>query len=278
MLCDDSGNMISAGILVEKDGQRRLTVSTHRWQKELDESPEKMGDPEFFRVTQGKTHVGHVSSKLWTSDIGLATLNENVEFRNRFIDIPGDLAQLLHSDMLQSNQVYMIDSFTTGRQGQLLCKGKRIIKPEDKERRVDQVLRGKQKDLLEVGRYLVLVQGIFATSEPMIYGEPITRAGDCGSAVVRLRADEESRDDGKSSLVSAASTKLHAQRVERMFVNNDEIGGFMHWSDLQEKTTRINIPRLYCYAEVTDPLTEAGWRVAKTAEKRKRSGPENPFD
>lgn len=166
MLCDDSGNMISAGVLVEKDDQRRLTVSIHCWQKELDESLEKMGDPGFFRVTQGKTHVGHVSSKLGTSDIGLATLNENVEFRNRFINIPGGPTQLLHSDKLKSNQVYMIDRFTTGRQGQLLCKGKRIIRPQDKERRVDQVLRDKQKDLPETGRYLVLVQGILLPVNP----------------------------------------------------------------------------------------------------------------
>lgn len=63
MLCDDSGNMVSAGILVEKGEEKRLTVSVHCWQKELDEIPEKIGDSQFFHVTQDKTHVGHVSSR-----------------------------------------------------------------------------------------------------------------------------------------------------------------------------------------------------------------------
>jgi hypothetical protein len=60
MLCDDSGDMVTAGILVEKGGERRLTVSIHCWQKELDEITEKIGDSQ-FRVTQGKPDVGHVT-------------------------------------------------------------------------------------------------------------------------------------------------------------------------------------------------------------------------
>jgi hypothetical protein len=307
MLCDDSGGMVTAGILVEKGDERRLTVSIHCWQKELDEIPEKMGDSQCFRVTQGKTHVGHVSSRLGNTDIGLATLNDNVEFRNRFIDLPGGPTQLLHSDMFKLGDVYIMDSFTTGRQGAMSCRGKRTIREEDKKRRVDQVLKGKQKDLPGPGDSLVIVQGIFATSEPTAYGEPIIRAGCCGSALVRLESEdgkstpskqgssskqstpntkgipriEASSTPNKSPPGIAASSELHSKEVQSAYVHNGKIGGFMHWSDLQEKTNYTNIPRLFCYAEVADPLIEAGWEVVKTVEKRKRtgsgSGSEDPF-
>lgn len=279
MLREDGGNMISAGILVEKDEHRRLTVAIHCWQKEIDDALEKMGDPKYFQVSQGETRVGYISERLEKSDIGLATLIDNVEFRNRFLDIPGGPTKLLPSDMLESDQVYMIDSFVTGRQGELLCKGKRVIKQEDKQRRVDPILRGKQEDLPEAGVFVVIVQGVFATTEPIIYGSPKIRAGVCGSALVRLTTSKEGEGAGidESSPISGRSSELHAQTVECTFENTGEIGGFMRWSDLQDKTSDSPTPRLYCYAEVTDPLVDAGWNVAKAVQKRKRSNSGDPF-
>lgn len=295
MLCDDSGDMVTAGILVKKGDEERLTVSIHCWQKELDKIPEKMGDGQSFRVTQGKTHVGHVSSRLGNTDIGLATLNNGVDFRNQFMEMPGEPIELLHSDKLTMDDVYMMDSFTTGRQGGMLCKGKRVITCEDKEKRVDRFLLGKPEDLPDVGKYLVLTQGIFATSEPVANGEPIIRAGCCGSAVVQLEkttrqrkakksksADKTKHEAGtgspskKDGSSSVAASELDAKASEQGFVNSGKIGGFMHWSDLQGKNQGDNIPRLLCYAEVTDPLIDAGWEVAKTTSKRKRSGSEEP--
>ena len=256
-----------------------------------------MGYSRFFRVTQGKTHVGHVSSRLGDTDIGLATLNNDVEFRNRFIDLPGEPTQLLSSDMLKAGDIYVIDSFSTGRQGGLVCRGKRIVSQEDKEKRVDLVLIGNQKDLPNVGTYMVIVQGIYATSEPMAIGEPIIRAGCCGSAIVKLatpwkkkstprkgtsskRGTPNKKDTsgiGESSTSNKNFSMLNSETVEMGLVHNGEIGGFMHWSDLQEKTTFANIPRLLCYTEVADPLIDAGWTVAKTTEKRKRTNSEDPF-
>jgi hypothetical protein len=193
-LYGDSGSMDSAGILVEKDNE---TVSIHCWQKGLDRIPEKMGDSRFFHVTQGKTHV---SSRIGSTDIGLATLNDGIEFYNRFIDRPGKQTQLLHSNMLKSNSIYMMDSFTTGRQGGMLCKGKRVISQEEREKRVDWVIVGKQKDLPGAGTYMAIVQGIFATSEPII------RARCCGSPVVRL-VETTRLLDGISGEPSTPSTK-----------------------------------------------------------------------
>lgn len=111
----------------------------------------------------------------------------------------------------------------------------------------------------------------------MTYGLPVIRAGVCGSALVRLAESEGSRDDGKNSQAPAAETGLITRTVENSFTNSGEIGGFMNWSDLQEKITHSAVPRLLCYADVTDPLINSGWKVSKVAEKRKRSSSGDPF-
>lgn len=190
----------------------------------------------------------------------------------------------------------MMDSFVTGRQGSLLCKGKRVISQEDKKRRVDQVFIGQQNDLPDAGNYLVIVQGIYATSEPMAQGQPIVRAGCCGSALVQL-AKNPRPQNGKSTSSkpsasssqsttdmkggpgtgdsstpmnsppgSAASSSIRGEKVEFTFVNVGKIGGFMHWSDLREKTTNPSAPRLFCYADVADPLIDAGWEWPRLQE------------
>lgn len=73
--------------------------------------------------------------------------------------------------------MYVVDSFTTGYQAGMLCKGKRFISPKDKAKRTYDTLKGKQKDLPKAGTYMVIVQGVFATSAPITNGMPIIRAG-----------------------------------------------------------------------------------------------------
>jgi hypothetical protein len=53
MLSTDSGNQISAGILVKKDGEIRLTVAFHCWANEYATTPDKLGNPDHFSVKQG---------------------------------------------------------------------------------------------------------------------------------------------------------------------------------------------------------------------------------
>ena len=213
MICSNSGHMITAGILVGKGDERRLTVAIHCWQKQLDEISDKLGDSQFFRVTQGRTDVGHVSSRLGNTDIGLATLNDGVEFSNRFIVLPWGPTQLLHSDMLKQGDTYIMDNFTTGRQGNMSCRGKCVISQEDKKKRVDSTVTGKQKDLPDTGIFLVLVQGIFATSDPIAYGEPIFRARCCGSALVRLKSQRAGKSTTRKQGTSSKQSTLNTQDV-----------------------------------------------------------------
>jgi hypothetical protein len=289
MLCNKSDDKVSAGILIEKGDERRLTVLIHCWQDELDKVSEKIGDPQFFRVKQSSTDVGYVSSRLGNTDIGLATLNSGVEFCNQFLDLPGKPTKLLRSDDIQAGSVFMMDSFVTGRQVGLMFRGVRTVTQEDKERRTDPDLKGMQKDLPAKGRYLDLDQGIFATSDPEAYGMPIVREGCCGSALVQLIESKRPQDmkstqktpktkgtsvEGDSS-TPTRSSGLRAKKEELSIENNGKIGGFMHLCDLQEKSTFGS--RLYCYVEITEPLIEAGWEVVKTIEKRKRTSSEDPF-
>jgi hypothetical protein len=91
--------------------------------------------------------VGYISSRFGNTDIGLATLNPGIEFRNNFLDLPGAPKTLLHSDDLRLKDVFMIDSFSTGRRSSFQCQGKRFIKEEDKKKRQDPQLKGDLKNL-----------------------------------------------------------------------------------------------------------------------------------
>jgi hypothetical protein len=290
MISDKSGNSVTAGILVEKGNETRMTVSIHCWDKELDEIPERMGDPNVFTIKQGKCLVGHVSSRFGNTDIGLATLNPGIEFRNNFLDLPGAPKTLLHSDDLRLKDVFMIDRFSTGRQSTFQCQGKRVIKEEHKKKRQDPQPKGDPKNLPDVGTYNVLVQGAFATGDALVHGMPIVRDGCCGSAVVRLVKPPSKENDTSSAQVtpSKQATPSHstpgaggstsvrnpsppgllkASKKEMGFQHAGEVGGFMHWSDLQNRTYLGLIPKLLCFAEVVDPLIADGWSVATIAEK-----------
>lgn len=158
-----------------------------------------------------------------------------------------------------------------------------MLTEEDKQRRVDPELKGKQSELPEPGRYVKTIQGIYSTNEPIVYGEPIIRDGCCGAALVRVAAsagkDAEGATSRQHSSRSQTSHKDHlsipgkgltphpvakitAPKVEQELLHNGEIGGFMHWANLQEKTADEHPARLYCYAETADLLVENGWRMA----------------
>ena len=51
---------------MRKDEENRLTVSAHCWDEEFAKHPKELGNPEFFKVTQGDlasgTAVGHIDS------------------------------------------------------------------------------------------------------------------------------------------------------------------------------------------------------------------------
>jgi hypothetical protein len=138
----------------------------------------------------------------------------------------------------------------------------------------------------------------------LVHGMPIVRDGCCGSAVVRLAKPQSKEKDTSSAQVTPSkqaipshstpdaggSTSirnpsppgpLKASKNEMGFQHTGEVGGFMHWSDLQSRTHLGLIPKLLCYADVMDSLIADGWSVATIAEKRKQDAAgiddEDPF-
>ncbi|OBT77299.1 hypothetical protein VF21_03449 [Pseudogymnoascus sp. 05NY08] len=122
--------------------------------------------------------------------------------------------KLLHSDMLKMDDIYVIDDDAMGSHTAMLCKGKTVISQPDQ-----------------------VVMGIFATSDPVAYGEPSIRAGCCGSALVRL--DRSTEAEG---------------RLEK----SGKIGGFIVGSEFGEGDGADDFLRVLCYAEVNDWRIEAG--------------------
>ena len=238
MLQAKSGDQTTAGIAVEKDLETRLTVAFHCWDQESKTVPNKLGNENHCFVFQAETPVGYVDERIGTTDIGLAKLKKDVVFHNRFLDIPTTVKVLLCSLDVNMNDEFFIDSFVTGRQ-RLRCQGLRI----GLEREHD-VLKGDKSSLPGTGTVISLRQGVYATGSPEFHGVPQTRAGVCGSALVRVK--KAGRDGGE-------------------VLKNGEISGFMHWSDLQLKNETLG--NLWCFADAVDDLVAAGWTIVPVLEK-----------
>ena len=238
MLQAKSGDQITAGILVEKNLETRLTVAFHCWDTEYKAVPKTLGDGNHFSVSQAETTVGHVDERIGATDIGLAKLNNDIVFHNRFLDIPTKAKVLVCTSDFEVNDEFFIDSFVTGRQ-RVRCQGIRIGIEGERE-----VLKGDKNNLPGTGNFICLRQGVYSTGSPEIHRVPQIRAGVCGSALVRVKTAR-----GKNVL------------------QNGEICGFMHWSDLRMRDETEG--KVLCFADAVDDLVEAGWTVVQVPKKYK---------
>ena len=249
MIIAQSGSSVSAGILVEKADDLRLTVPIHCWDHETKTNGNAIGDSKDSRVTQGDskvgTDIGCLVNRIGNTDIGLVKLD--VPSNNRFLEIDATAKTLLPMDDIKFFDEFVIDSFVTGFQ-RLRCLGARLRVEGMRERE----LKGRSDSLPIPGRYVPLIQGIYATSAPKIISKPKIRKGVCGSALVRISKASKGKKDDKEG--------------EKSILAEGAVGGFMHWSDLQSKTQEEN---LLCYADAVDELSEAGWKVFRVTEKRK---------
>ncbi|KAJ5842104.1 hypothetical protein N7534_011934 [Penicillium rubens] len=241
MICSDQEDAASAGVLVEKDSEQRLTVVCHCWDREFDESLNHLGDPNHFRVLQGKSRVGYVTERVDETDIGLAKLDDTFAFSNRFLDIETAAKTLIPFTGVRTGDKFFIDSFVTGRQ-RLLCAGVRVLG----RKRGQDFLHDRQENPPD-GKYITMYQGIYATNDPVITSAPQLRAGICGSVLVRLqRAGEES-----------------------ICLEDGEVCGVMHLAGLAMKdSTNANF---FCFADPMDPLISNGWACVPVTEKRPNS-------
>ena len=123
----------TAGVLVEKDGEQRLTCSCHSWEDHDQKYPGRFGQDDdearnTFEVVQGDpgTPVGFAECRMGNTDIALAKLHDGVVFENSFMEMAFPAKTLVPSKEQLIGDSYLIDSFTTGKQRLLGC-GARII-------------------------------------------------------------------------------------------------------------------------------------------------------
>ncbi|KAJ4265377.1 hypothetical protein NW762_004665 [Fusarium torreyae] len=257
---DKAGNVVSsatAGILVEKENERRLTCSFHNWQRHFDTHPEQFGLSDLesratFRVVQGQnpgTNVGFVTERIGETDIALAKLDDNDTFDNQFMEMECAPKVLLHSKNVKDGDKFIIDSFTTGKQV-LLSIGCRIaFRRRPRGQPTHDIILPKAKEHLCPSPhlpYIVSKQGVYATDAVGMSKKPFIRDGVCGAVLLR-------------------ASKRGGNEAQAVGIQRGEIGGMMHFADVQLKHMN-DASSFFVYADVFDPLIEQGWTVVQQPE------------
>jgi hypothetical protein len=203
----------NSGIAVHKDGECRLTVAAHRW----DAVEDKI-------VYHGGKLVGTME-QIIGEDIGLVPVK--VPISNKFLanDIPA--RRLIPTGDANSEDYVAVDSCYTGVQ-KLKYAGVRYGKRR-------QTGPGPSADYL----YIILEQGIYQSSTPIVPRPPVIRLGMCGTALHRV-----------------------GNRIDPSVQPCGDILGFFLWVDVPTYAGAT----LYCYSQPTDPLINAGWQVATEKE------------
>jgi hypothetical protein len=117
---------VSAGVLVKRGDQTRLTCSWHCWEDHDDKYKDILGQDNaqarhVFRMTQGEdgTEVGRVMARIGETDIALAELHEGIVFENSLMGVKAAAKRLVHSDAIHIYDVFVIDAFSTVSRGSI---------------------------------------------------------------------------------------------------------------------------------------------------------------
>ena len=162
----------NSGIVVSRNGQKRLTVAAHTWETDN-------------MVYHGNQRIGPVVDKIG-EDIGLVDVT--VPVSNTFLSSNATAKTLVDSTNVHWGDMMSIDTCYTGTQ-LLFSHGIRTGKKRH---------RGPGPDGDTV--YIIVEQGIFATNAPYIPRPPQIRLGMCGTPLLRVGNaldDSSSIDDGE---------------------------------------------------------------------------------
>ncbi|KAK0655364.1 hypothetical protein B0T16DRAFT_319277 [Cercophora newfieldiana] len=224
----------TAGVLLQRAGEQRLTCSWHLWEKLAARNKDVvLGDgsdtsKEVFQVFQGDTlsPVGTVVSRIGSTDIAMAQLHPDVTFRNKFVGSEVEPRRILHHGNLNYRDQVMIDSLATGKV-RLSLVGSRV------------------EPVREPGvAHVRLHQGIYATDSITMDESPHIRESACGAVLVRYR--EINAKTGQWTPVKDTLAR-------------GEICGMMHFADITER--RASVTGYFIYADSFAPLIEEGWKV-----------------
>ncbi|KAK1766322.1 hypothetical protein QBC33DRAFT_116863 [Phialemonium atrogriseum] len=260
---------ISAGVLVSKGQQQRLTCSFHNWEDHAKTYPGIFGgrDAEsrrLFQVVQGMvngnpgTPVGIVTERVGDTDIALAQLDNGIVFENTFMETNAIAKTLVHSKFQSMRDVYVIDSFVTGQQF-LKGFGQRAVFERRAGRPHPHLYSPAGAEHLappHTVAYIRAKQGVFTTNAPVMTKEPHIRDSVCGTVLLRCKDGKRQKDTQK-------------QVLER-----GEVCAMMHFADLQSKTAK-KANDFLIYADAFDPLIDAGWEIVPPAERENQGEAKN---
>jgi len=203
----------NSGVAVQKNGDCQLTVAAHTW----DAVEDKV-------VYHGGKVVGKMEQVIG-EDIGLVPVTVRVS--NKFLETDIPAHRLVRTGDINGEDYVVADSCFTGPQ-KLKYAGVRYGKRR-------QMGPGPFPD----HQYIILEQGIYQSSTPIVPRPPVIRLGMCGTPLHRI-----------------------GNRIDSTVHACGEILGFFLWVDVKTYSG----PRLYCYSQPTDPLIDAGWQVATEEE------------
>ena len=249
---------VTAGVLVEKGLRQRLTCSFHCWEAHASKYPQKFGSTDseaqrIFKVLQGNpgTNVGFIRERVGDTDIALAQLIGNHNFKNQFMDMQYRPKSLLSSRDVTPNDEFLLDSYTTGIQ-RLKCLGLRaFICRESKKPNTSQPVEAGTTGSLA---YIQFEQLACATNQHVMTTKPYIRNGACGAVLFRCNIEQMDR-----------AQELSSTQV----MSRGEIAAMMHYADAKLEGHQSG-ENYYIFADVFDPLIEDGWKVVQTPESTKR--------
>ncbi|KAG5815339.1 hypothetical protein H9Q74_010038 [Fusarium xylarioides] len=243
----------TAGILVEKEGKRRLTCSFHLWQEHYDEYTKHFGkldaeSKDKFKVVQGDdpgSHVGFVCERVGETDIALIELNDGVVFENKFMEIDAAPKRLLRSAEHKIRDEFVFDSCVSGKQT-LFCFGSRsTIDWRPKQPHPTLLIDANFEGDAPVNNvmYIAFEQGAFVTNAPTILKKPQIRNSVCGSVLLRCHN---------------ADSGAKRARKRTLAMETGEVGSMMHFADLQFRMSGQAADYIV-YTDSFDPLINDGW-------------------
>lgn len=170
------------------------------------------------------------------------------------MEIDATPKKFLTSEKQQKGDMYLIDTFATGKQ-YLVGSGRRFMFEQERGRSHSNLYYppGCNPEKLRQNnvKYIALEQGAYATTSPIILKKPYIRDSVCGAAILRCKLATQ-----KKRLLSSDD-----------ILERGEIGGMMHFADLQLKYND-NAAQYFVYADTFDPLVDDGWTIVPEPEKK----------
>ncbi|KAK0701465.1 hypothetical protein B0T21DRAFT_417174 [Apiosordaria backusii] len=249
---------VSAGVLVRKGTERRLTASYHNWEDHCEKKPELFGmdcpeAQQFFRAAQGDpgTRFGYLHERIGKSDIGLVKMDVGVIFENKFMEFDASAKTFLEGKKIKLNDKFVIDSYPTGKQ-YLTAVGFRNILGGRRRGRHSEFHKSQKADPSKLPSddvaYVTLEQGMYATDTIKMGKEPHMRARACGAVLVRCGIAAEPKTP------------------ETTILARGEVAGMLHYADIIP-AYETSAKKLICYADSFDPLINEGWTIVPPVEE-----------